>query len=105
MPVLASLRLPRLPKKWGSPNFTPAGWCLEQQIVRLSLSKVNGNHGKKCDKAELSNVEGSPTPLRLRTPAIGLMAAYGSHGRAPTVKNYALPSDLEAKSLECDDYA
>ena len=54
---------------------------------------------------ELLNVEGSATPQRLRTPAIGLMAAYGSRGRAPTVKNYALPSDLEAKSLECDDYA
>ena len=55
--------------------------------------------------AELSNVEGSATPLRLRTPAIGLMAAYGSRGNAPTLKNYALPSDVEAKSLECDDYA
>ena len=56
-------------------------------------------------KAELSNVEGSATPLRLRTIAIGLLAIYGSRGNAPTVKNYALPSDLEAKSLECDDYA
>ena len=60
---------------------------------------------KKCDKAELSNVEGSATPQRLRTPAIGLMAIYGSRGNAPTVKNYAVPSDLETKSLECDDYA
>ena len=105
MPVLDTLRLPRLPKKWGSPNFTPAGRCLNTTFLRLTLVKVNGNHGKKCDKAELSNVEGSATPQRLRTPAIGLMAAYGSHGRAPTVKNYALPSDLGAKSLECDDYA
>ena len=89
----------------GVSQLYSGGEVFEQQIVRLSLSKVNGNDGKKCDKAELSNVEGSATPQRLRTPAIGLMAAYGSHGRAPTVKNYALPSDLEAKSLECDDYA
>ena len=41
----------------------------------------------------------------LRTPAIGLLAIYGSRGNAPTLKNYALASDLEAKSLECDDYA
>ena len=54
---------------------------------------------------ELSNVEGSATPQRLRTPAIGLLAIYGSRGNAPTLKNYALPSDLEAKSLECDDHA
>ena len=105
MPVLATLRLPRLPKKWGSPNFTPAGWCLNNNFFRVTLVKVNGNDGKKCDKAELSNVEGSATPQRLRTPAIGLMAIYGSRGNAPTLKNYALPSDLEAKSLECDDYA
>ena len=42
---------------------------------------------------------------RLRTIAIGLLAIYGSRGNALTLKNYALPSDLEAKSLECDDYA
>ena len=89
----------------GVSQLYSGGDVFEQQKVRLSLSKVNGNHGKKCDKAELSNVEGSATPQRLRTPAIGLMAIYGSRGNAPTVKNYALPSDLEAKSLECDDYA
>ena len=45
--------------------------------------------------------------LKLKTPlpAIGLLAIYGSRGNTPTLKNYALPSDLEAKSLECDDYA
>ena len=89
----------------GVPQLYSGGDVFEQQKVRLSLSKVNGNHGKKCDKAELSNVEGSATPQRLRTPAIGLLAIYGSRGNAPTVKNYALPSDLEPKSLECDDYA
>ena len=89
----------------GVSKLYSGGEVFEPQKVRLSLSKVNGNHGKKCDKAELSNVEGSATPQRLRTPAIGLLAIYGSRGNAPTVKNYALPSDLEAKSLECDDYA
>ena len=89
----------------GVSQLYSGGEVFEQQIVRLSLSKVNGNDGKKCDKAELSNVEGLATPQRLRTVAIGLMAIYGSRGNAPTVKNYALPSDLEAKSLECDDYA
>ena len=34
-----------------------------------------------------------------------MSVANGSRGRPPTVKNYALPSDLGAKSLECDDYA
>ena len=88
----------------GVSKLYSGGEVFEQQKVRLSLSKVNGNHGKKCDKAELSNVEGSATPLRLRTIAIGLLAIYGSRGNAPTVKNYAFPSDVEAKSLECDDY-
>ena len=89
----------------GVSKLYSGGEVFEQQFFRVTLVKVNGNHGKKCDKAELSNVEGSATPQRLRTPAIGLLAIYGSRGNAPTLKNYALPSDLEAKSLECDDYA
>ena len=89
----------------GVPQLYSGGVVFEQQKVRLSLSKVNGNDGKKCDKAELSNVEGSATPQRSRTIAIALMAIYGSRGNALTLKNYALPSDLGAKSLECDDYA
>ena len=71
-------------------------------LLRLDLHL--GPRSKKCDKAELSNVEGPPTPLRLRTPAIGSWQIYGSRGNAPTPKNYAFPSDVEAKSLECDDY-
>ena len=89
----------------GVSQLLSGGEVFEHTFLRLTLVKVNGNDGKKCDKAELSNVEGSATPQRLRTPAIGLMAIYGSRGNAPTLKNYALPSDLEAKSLECDDYA
>ena len=64
-----------------------------------------GNISQRADTKLILNVEGSATPQRLRTPAIGLMAIYGSRGNAPTLENYALPSDLEAKSLECDDYA
>ena len=73
-------------------------------IVRAALHAQRGKN-LMWRRQDVLTAEGSATPQRLRTPAIGLMAAYGSRGRAPTVKNYAFPSDLGAKSLECDDYA